>query len=310
MLLPPGMVAGQHNRILTYEEMKPGPIDITQELEKNEEQEDVPLVSVASHSENELVATVSDDEDCVSSGSDEESKRRRVHFDDTVQVSTFVKTPIVYPKTPPRHKKSPAVKEENEDMSEKSTPRTRRSTPKKKPTEITLTPRRMSLRSASKLARKEADVTTEGDTQTDPTTPSRSVRRRSTTTKSAQKRTEESAGVENTESPKMEPSVSTPSRNTRRSLSQSPAADVVSKKATKMDKLKALNLLSKVPKSVQSELQKPLERIEIHGKDMPEHLQLLVADFPATGELIHFLCEYPTLVNTVLTQLRIRSSGN
>ena len=293
------------HRIITYSEMKPGAVDITKELDKNKEEEDIPLVAVVSHSEDDAVATVSEDED-----GEEETKRRRVRFDETVQVSTFVKAPAVYPKTPPRRKKCSTVKEESEDTPEKTTPRTRRATPKKKPAEITLTPRRMSLRSASKLPRNETSMTSEEVVEPTIITASRSPRRRSTS-KSASKKTEEPAVVEDAESVKPKPSPSTPSRTTRRSLSQSPASAIVeNKKVTKMDKLKALNLLGKVPKSVQRELQMPLQRIEKHGKDAPEHLQLLVVDFPTAAQLIHLLCEYPTLVDTVLMQLRIHSLGN
>lgn len=274
MLLPPKTDIGKQNRIIASPEMRPGDVHITQELNKTEE-EDIPMLSTASVSDTELVATVSyDDED----SADEEPKGRRVHFDDTVQVSTFVKTPTIYPKTPPRRKTAPAAVEGSEDVLVKSTPRTRRTTPNKKPVENILTPRRMSLRSASKLQKKDADATvTPGETAAP------SI---------------------------MESSVSTPSRKTSRSRSQSPRVVVSNKKPTKKDTLKALNLLGKVPKSTQCELYKSLERIENDDENAPEHLRLLLADFPSTKDLIEFLCDCPSLVNTVVMQLRIRSSGN
>ena len=47
----------------------------------------------------------------------------------------------------------------------------------------------------------------------------------------------------------------------------------------------------------------PLERVR-NQKEMSEHLLVLVVDFPAAGELLHFLSEQPSLVEIVMTQLR------
>lgn len=146
---------------------------------------------------------------------------------------------------------------------------TPRRTPRRKAN--TTTPRRTSLRSATKSAKISDDEEVEVPT----------------------KRTARSKAV------------TTPLRSARRQ-SKGDNTWPTKARATKADSLKALSLLGSLPKQTKRDLFSPIQRAKkCHEmSNMPEQMLMLVVDHAPAGELLKFLSEKPATVDTVLNQLR------
>lgn len=258
---------------------------------------DVPLRAVVSSSDDEGT----DDEE-QNTTEEQVSSSRRVRFDDNIQALSPPKPRRTYAKTPLRQLKkrvvedglgskesttfpaehasvesstSPNVQFDNESVDEssslqKSTAVDPKTPPRTKKT-VTVTDRRMSLRSASKM-RQNSEV-------------------------------DSSAAATNEEPlPSSESTVmsTTPTRSTRRRQSGITATP---KSLAKLQKVEALGLLGKVPKSAKRNLQKQLMRVRDDGKDMPDNLMALVVEIPSAANLLQLLCENPDLVEVVLLQM-------
>lgn len=306
------------------------------------------LTKVSSPVEEEfkLSPTVSFSED--EDGNDSSTVRvRRVRFDEAVQVTAISPKAAAkkYPKTPPRRKTNDdhniSSTEEEPSAKTESTFGSSSSSSSKKRT--TSTPRRLSLRSASKAAPDKKAVTfTEAkkekeepieSKETTPVqeekveavetavkepkaTPRRTPRRKSTSSATprrtslrsaskAAKKEEEGINADDESSNTKTSRSRSPSTPSRSTRRQSPSSS--NKAATKADNLKALSLLGKLPKQAKRDLLAPLQRAkDCHNNhdELSENLLLLVVDYKSAGALLQFLSEKPAMLDTVLQQLR------
>ena len=344
-LLPTGLQGGGNHRYAEARQSPPYSEGDEAPSADHNNKHDEALTTKSSHEAPlELSPTVSfsedegNNDDALSTISEKSGVSvRRVRFDETVQITTIPKVTKAYPKTPPRRRKERTTDcesstEDSTDSFSSSTESQSSSKKKVITSSMTLTPRRLSLRSASmsRLANKAKDESKEVETAepdiaspkeepvvettTSKGTPRRTPRKRTSTIatprraslRSAQKpaKTEVAEVLDSDSSNKThESSPPTPSRTTRRQSLGSPPP---SKTATKAENLKALTLLGKLPKQTKRELFAPLQRIkDCHGHDeLPENLMMLVVDYKSAGELLHLLSEKPALVDTVLSQLR------
>ena len=263
--------------------------------------EDLTLATTGSYSEDEDAASSPSNNENAEKDATAAAPRRRVHFaDNMVQVKSIPRRD--FPKTPPPRKKRTPKPATND--------------------EAVLTPRRLSLRSASKLVQKNP-VTQETKVEASPeqaevpqmiVTPSKATtpRRRTAAKKkeatpsnvTPRRSSRRSSSIYKVSSE--ESSVATP-ESPARSANQEAAATPA--KATKEQKLQALHLLSKLPKSAKRDLQTQLNRIPKHDKNVSAHLLTMVVDFKSAGPLLRLLSETPSLVGTVLSQLNAIFEG-
>ena len=354
-LLPPGIQNDNRRLDISVEALKqrslPTGTDSTSLLEKShdvsyQEDDDIPLGISESISEDESVdnRVAGSDSPTSTQSVDSKGNNRRVRFDEDVQVTEIPKVRRDYPKTPPPNKK--AIRSEGEEtevnddqQGEKpaTKPKRTRRTSQKTPAETTLTPRRMSLRSASKLAAKMEEKEskpveatklfsddpveneeTKATTTSKPATTTPRARRRSSkvpmettiTPRRSSRRLSRSSIVVNDESGMENKCEEGAIGNTVADKEQnadcesdSPKVAATSSAPSKQDKLKALTLLGRIPKASKRELLQPLQEYR-KGDNNSNHLVTLFADLPATKPLMELLIQHPSLIETVLLQLR------
>ena len=283
MILPPGM-----EQIITQSSSYRAPMRPPAPImpkEKDVPQEKPTLVATVSHSE---------DDDSVVGGS------RRVRFDSTVEIQEIPKRrKQQYPKTPPPKKKKASPSQKKKQVQAVDNEKTKAAVTPPRPNaseSVDMTPRRRSLRSASKklaLAKNDersVECTVEENEVTVTSTPTRVTQaRRQTSVKKT-----------------------TPARrSSRRSVGGTPQDNATPTRSlsltdTQKAKLRSLSLLSRMPKQDKRDLLDPLlELRKLSKPKMSDGLLAMAENQPkAATELLYFLTEAPELVDTVVAQLR------